>query len=228
MVKAKWLFSELPLSLDLVTTLLLSEQYTDDKGEGFLLSSSGKQFLSGRYIEKIIGKSIITDPFGNQSEQETVTYYTCKFSWQNGSKLLCIIEPPRSLRKFLAKLHSLLGLGVVIADITIDPLKWLQQIENQLGITTITHISSFGIHTPVGGLAKISVSGKKDIRADFEELISTRRHKIENVKFELKYSNDIQALVELTKTGSCKLKSYNHNEILEKFRLCLEAIVEDN
>lgn len=228
MIKAKWLYSELPLSLELVTTILLSEQYSDNKGEGFLLSSSGKQYLSGRYIEKVIGKSIIIDPFGNQSEQETVAYYTCKFSWQNGSKLLCITEPPRSLRKFIAKLHSLLGLGLVIADITIDPLKWLQQIESQLGITTITHVSSFGIHTPVGGLAKIIVSGKKDIRADFEELISNRRHKIDNIKFALKYSNDIQASVELTRTGSCKLNSYNHNEILEKFRLCLEEIVEDN
>ncbi|PVZ69723.1 hypothetical protein [Pelagibaculum spongiae] len=226
MIKAKWLYSELPLSLDIVTTRLLAEQYSDDKGEGFLLNSSGKNFLSGRYIEKIIGKSIVTDPFGNQSEQTTVAYYTCKFNWQNGSKLLCITEPPRSLRKFLAKLHNLLGLGVVVADIDVDPLKWLQQIESQLGRTTITHISSLGIHTPVGGLAKISVSGKKDIRTDFEELISNRRHKIDNVKFNLKYSNDIQALVELTGAGSCKLKSYNHKEILEKFRLCLELIVE--
>lgn len=228
MVKAKWLYSELPLSLDQITTLLLAEQYSDDKGEGFLLSSSGKQFLSGRYIEKTIGRSIVIDPFGNQSEQETVAYYTCKFSWQNGSKLLCITEPPRSLRKFLAKLHSLLGLGVVIADITIDPLEWLQKIESQLGITTITHISSFGIHTPVGGLAKISVSGKKDIRTDFDELISNRRHKVENVKFNLIYNNDIKASVELTRAGNCKLKSYNHNEILDKFRLCLEGIVADN
>lgn len=223
MIKAKWLYSEIPTSLRQLSELMLASQYSEKSGSGFLLSTATEDTLSGRYIEKVINRSIIEDPFGEISEVHTVSYYTCRFNWRSDSKLLCITEPPRSLRKFINCLHDILGLGLVVAEMTVCPDKWLSEIEKRGTNLTVTKLSSFGINTPHESLAKIAVTAKKDVRNDFYELIGQRQHKVDCVCFSIDYSNDIHAACELLKTGACKVKSSSPSFVLDELRHTLEA-----
>lgn len=224
MIKVKWLNSELPLTLQAVGALMSNHQYSEDTGEGFILTISTESKLSGRYIEKLVQKSIIVDPFGNESENFVVSYYTCKFEWIKGSNLLQILNPPRSIRKFISKLYELVGLGLVVSDININPLDWLKELEKETESLLVKHISSYGIKTKTNGLARVAVSGKKDIRDDFDDILKCKMYKIDCVKFISNYPNQPEITGELTNTASSKIKAPNQSFVLEKLRCSLEVL----
>ena len=74
MTTIKWLTIKWPSSLSDISKKMLDNQYNDETGRGFLLSSSGKNEVTGRYIEKILQKSLTTDPFGKEIGSLLTTY----------------------------------------------------------------------------------------------------------------------------------------------------------
>lgn len=196
MKKVKWLYADWPLPISDISKILLSNQYSDGRGHGFVLSSSGGAVISGKYIEKSFSKSIISDPFGNEVESIVVSYYVSKFNISESSLLIELIDPPRSLRKFISRMHSLLGLGLELSDISVDPLVWLQRIESITSDVVVSNISSSGIRVQKDGLAKISVSGKKDIRHEFSNLVGGKNRNIDTIKFS-GFLNECNISVEL-------------------------------
>ena len=154
----RWLKVKWPLPLIEVSKRLLSNQYEENIGRGFILSSSGKHRVSGKFVEKLIEPTVIVDPFGNETESQITTYYVSKFSFNSSSTLMELESPPRSIRKLIVELHSIVGLGMELSDVKVDPLVWLQELEALHSQVFVRHISSSGITVPKNGLAKISVS----------------------------------------------------------------------
>ncbi|WP_412537190.1 hypothetical protein [Marinobacter sp. MIT932201] len=222
MIKAKWLYSELPISLAQLSNAMKDHQYTESSGFGFLLTNSSPSKLVGKYIEKLVRKTLVEDPFGHTSEIEVISYYVCQFNWSSKSNYMYISEPPRSLRKFSSKLHDLTGLGLVLSEVNVAPDQWIELIESNADYLKILKISSYGIRVSQNSTAKISVAGGSDVRDEFSELVSSRRYLVDSVKFEAGFSNLI-VNGELTKTGVCRLKSANAGFILEKLRDALES-----
>ncbi len=225
MKKVKWLYYELPIPIVQLSELLLSNQYSEDAGTGFLLSKSNSKTIAGRYIEKDISTAIVQDPFGNETESAITTYYICSFSLNKDSNLLCIYDPPRTLRKFISKLHSMMGLGFVLSDITVDPLSWIIDMEKEVSNLNITHISSYGIRVEKAGLAKISVSGKKDIRNEFKSITESIKFKTDLVKFSFEYNNHT-VTGSLSKTGLSQINSPSASELISKFQSAIEKQVK--
>jgi hypothetical protein len=223
MIRAKWLYSELPVSLDVLSKKMLQAQYSENTNQGFLLSKSTKTELAGRYIEKVVDTKQIEDPFGETTVIQTVEFYVCRFVWTNNSKLLCILDPPKSIRKFVNKLHDMIGFGLVISELNIDPLETILQLEKQSFSITLKKISSFGIKTGVDNLAKISVSGTKDVRKDFFELVKEKYYRLDLIKFVMldEQKQDL-ATCEMTKSGLCKLLTDRPSFILAQLRVALE------
>lgn len=220
MIKAKWLYSELPVTLRQLAKLMKGHQYTDSSGSGFLLSTSTETKLIGKYIEKIVQKTIVEDPFGNTSEIESPSYYTCHFNWCSESKYMYVLDPPRSLRKFINKVHSLTGLGLIISELNVSPKLWLELIEREADLVRIFQMSTYGIRVSDDATAKIVVTGKADVKATFLELVSDKRYLVDGVKFDADFDG-LLIKGELTKSGACRLKSANGNFILEKLRAAL-------
>lgn len=221
MMKVKWLHLELPVPLNKLSALLLTEPYNNELGTGFLVQHADDHRLDAQYIEKIENISKEIDPFGIESEQRIVTYYSCRFSIDQESQMICFFDPPRSLRKFIAKLHSKLGIGLVITDIVIDPLKWATHVEENVKSLIITHLASSGIKTSRGGLAKISVASKKDSRLDFTDLLENRKHSMDSIKLKIQVSEDWSAQCEMSSMASCKLKGYGQLELVTLFKSAL-------
>ncbi|WP_067221117.1 hypothetical protein [Marinomonas gallaica] len=224
MMKAKWLYSELPISLGELSQLMKKNQYSESTGSGFLLSTSTSKKLVGKYIEKVILKNLVEDPFGEISEVESINYYTCQFNWSDESHFMYISEPPRSLKKFSNKLHSLTGLGLVLSELSVAPECWLRRIEEEADEVKIFQISSYGIRTSLNSTAKIVVSGKTDVREAFAELVSDKRYLTDSIKFEAEFEG-MTVKGELTKSGSCRLTSPNLSFVLEKLRASLEKSI---
>jgi hypothetical protein len=223
MKKIRWLSAGWPLSISDISQKFLLNQYSEDKGKGFLLSSSGSKKISGRYIEKNMDKSLITDPFGNEQEFFTISYYIVQFHINSSSNMLELTDPPRSLRKFISEMHCLLGLGLELSEFNINPFIWLSNIEQKLAPMIVTNISSTGIRIADNGLAKISVSGKKDIRKEFEKIIHDKPHEIESIKF-LGIINDCNIVIEINKCGLAKLNGHIYDGLIQEIRSCLESV----
>lgn len=221
----RWLRVKWPIPLSEVSKLLLSHQYSDETGRGFLLTSAGKNEIAGQFVEKISERKLTIDPFGNELESYITTYYVAKFKFDSDSNLLEMDTPPRSIRKLASELHSLLGLGLELSDIKVDPLLWLQELESSLSPVSVIHISAFGITVSISGLAKISVSGKKDIREDFSKLVGKKPRVINLVKFRGKF-DDCSISADLSRSGSIKLSGHIYDGFKEQVRNCLESCLE--
>jgi len=221
MKKIRWLFAEWPLPISNISKKLLSNQYSERKGQGFLLSSTGNNRITGKYVEKTTKKSVIVDPFGNETESIITSYYVSKFKIESSSRFLELSDPPRSLRRFISELHILLGLGLELSELSVDPLFWLDNIESSLAPVTVTHISSSGIRVPKYGLAQISVSGKKDIRQEFSKLIDGKPCNIDSIKF-VGHIGNCHVSTELSKTGAAKISGHVYDGFIDGLKMCLE------
>ncbi len=222
MIKAKWLYSELPLTLIELSRLMKEQQYSEETGLGFLLSVSTPSKLSGKYVEKLVQRSVVEDPFGAVTEVESVSYYTCQFNWSSNSKYMYVTNPPRSLRKFLNKLHEMTGLGLVLSEINVPPERWVGYLERSADSLTVTQLSSYGIRVSQVATAKVTVNGIGDIRDDFTTIISDKQYLVDTVKFKAEFDS-LELLCELTKLGGCRLKSANVNFMLDKLRVALDG-----
>lgn len=223
----RWLKVKWPLQLVEISKLLLSRQYDEERGRGFVLSSSGKNRISGKYVEKIINPTVIVDPFGNETETQIVTYYVSKFSFNSSSSLMELESPPRSIRKLVTELHSIVGLGMELSDIKVDPLVWIQELEALHSPVLVRHISSSGITVPKSGVARISVSGKNDIRGEFDRLVGKKTRVIDVVKFNGVFKQcNINA--EASKSGTIKYYGHIYDGFREDVKECLERSMQEN
>ncbi len=220
----RWLNATFPSTFSNITKGLLANQYTDLKGRGFLLSSSGGRKISGKYIEKTVDKIVVIDPFGEETESSSITYYISKFTIENSSNILELDSPPRSLRKYTSELHRIIGLGLELSDIQVDPLIWLENIEKLLSPVTVKSISASGIMVPKDGLGKVSVSGVKDIRSAFNKLIGDKKRNIDSVKF-FGVINDCHISAELIKTGTVRISGQLYDGFIGEIRTCLEMSI---
>lgn len=222
----RWLKVKWPLPLAELSKKLLSVQYNEELGRGFILSTSGRSRLSGKFVEKNIQRTITIDPFGNEIEAYNTTYYVSKFYCDAASNLLELESPPRSIRKLASELHSIAGLGLELSDIKVDPLAWLNEIEKKYDSVLVHHISSSGITVPKNGLAKISVSGKQDIRKEFSGLVKEKPRIIDSVKFKGSH-NECHISAELYKSGYIKYSGHIYDEFKVDIRMCLECCLEE-
>lgn len=221
MKSIRWLKVKWPLPLAEVSRRLLSNQYDEDVGRGFILSASGGQKVSGKFVEKLSEQTITVDPFGNETELQVTTYYVSKFSFNDSSPLMELESPPRSIRKLIAELHSIVGLGMELSDVKVDPLVWLQKLEALHSPVLVRHISSSGITVPKNGLAKISVSGKKDIRGEFTRLVGGKERVIDVVKFSGVFKQ-CNITAETSKSGTIKYSGHVYDGFKEEIKECLE------
>jgi len=222
----RWLKVKWPLPLADLSRKLLSMQYDEELGRGFILSTSGRSQLAGKFVEKITQRIISVDPFGNEIEGYSTTYYVSKFYSEANSNLLELESPPRSIRKLASELHSIAGLGLELSDIKVDPLIWLSEIEKQYDAVLVNHISSSGITVPKNGLAKISVSGKKDIRKEFSDLVKEKPRVIDSVKFKGSL-NECHISAELSKSGTIKFSGHIYDGFKSDIRKCLEHCITE-
>lgn len=225
MKKIRWLKAEWPLPISEISSTLLAHQYNDANGHGFLLSAADKFKIAGSYIEKTTNISIVTDPFGNQLESTDVKYYTARFYIDSSSNVLELIAPPRSIRKLLVTFHGVLGIGLELSEIEIDPLIWLNLIEEVYGKLLVQNISSSGITVPPNGLARVSVAGKKDIRQEFSLLTGNKFCTIDNIKASGTIEN-CHVSFELSKNGATKISGQLFDGLQKTLKKCLEKAIQ--
>ena len=182
--------------------------------------------IASLYIEKFSQTSLVTDPFGNTTEVNSIAYFVCKFNWVFGSSLLTLIEPPRSIKKFVNALHDLTGLGLVVSEATVNIGSWLSRIEDATQLMTITKINTSGITSSDYSTARLSIVGSKDVRGPINEMLKDRDYIIDGASF-FATSDGLDFRCEISKTGSMKIASINAERTLALLRESLECTLLD-
>lgn len=213
MMRARWLESEFPVSFSEVCDVFFANQYNDSVGAGFVLNRRTASHVKGKYIEKSVKSVTFIDPFGVEVESVETSYYTCQFELYADRNLILIHNPPRTLKSFIAKMHELFGLGVVLAELKVEVSAWFNEIKKELDKVEVKHISAYGISVKPHGLAKLSVSGKVDIQEEFNTMVKNHQHKIDVIKFDFIYDNS-EFQLELNKAAGIRLKGNQSEEVL--------------
>jgi hypothetical protein len=53
MTKYQWLYADWLIPINTIRSMMLSYQFTEEGGEGFLLSRAGETFIEGKFIKKM-------------------------------------------------------------------------------------------------------------------------------------------------------------------------------
>jgi hypothetical protein len=216
MNKVRWFNSRWVIPLNEISEKMLLNQYNEKKGSGFLLSKSTSKIIIGKFIEKKIINEEFQDPFGIKIKREKIIYNITKFIISYNPIGLELINPPRGIRFFLNSLQKIIGFGLVISEIKINPLDWLYTIEKH-GKCNVNIIVASGIKAHKNGVAKVTLSGISDIRNEFNNFIKDEKHTIDCIKLTLIINKSICKL-ELYKNASAKiaLAYFDEVEILVK------------
>ena len=134
---------------------------------------------------------------------------------------MTLIDPPRSIKKFVNSLHNLTGLGLVVAETNINLASWLQRIESASESVTINKISTSGIKSSDYSSARLSIVGSKDVREPISKMLEDRSYVIDNASFYATFDG-LDFRCEISKTGSMKIVSINSERTLTLLKDSLE------
>lgn len=207
MIKYKWLVADWSIPISLISSMMLACQFTEESGEGFIISRSNSSSIEGKFIRKNTYLISEERPFGENIESQRTEYIIIEFNITSDRYLgLELLNPPRTVKPLISKLSEMVGLGLTITDSLVNPLHWAEQIEKQAQLFRLTEIQVSDVGISSNSLARVSVNGEYDIRKDFSSFIGNKKYSIQQVKFRVKLvENEVKScLVELRRNGSAK------------------------
>ena len=214
MVRYKWLQAYLPLDIKELAQRMLDNEFADARQEGFIISKSTNTELSGKYVEKIIKKEMVEDPFGFAIETESIDFYTCRFLIQANSKFIRIVTPPRSLRKFINALREITGFGLIVSEPSVDPQSWLRALTKVVDNLELVNIRSSGIKASDYASAKLEISGSRDVTEAYRIMLDGKRHTVDSLKF-IGDKDGYKFSGEIGKRANLKLNGKGSPELLQ-------------
>ncbi len=146
-MKTKWLKVKIPIELTKFIDILNENQYRLESKNGFELIDFNKTELHAKFIEKVISKEVIIDPFGNSNEIEITRYLIINFSIykiNSNSYFLIVESPPRSLKCLTDKLYKIIGFGIFFSNLEINIIYFIKNIQEKYGFSS-TKINSLKI-----------------------------------------------------------------------------------
>jgi hypothetical protein len=231
MIRYKWLFADWNTPVNIISSMMLASQFTESSSEGFILSRANNLAIEGQFVQKndYILKQV--SPLGEQIETQRIEYYVVTFSISSKTHIgLELIDPPRTLRPFISRLHEMMGLGMTIKDISVNPLSWSEQIERAAKYFLVTEIQAGEIGISDKSFVKVIANSNSDIREDFFKFVGNKKYEIQQVKLRVESQNDGGGcyLIELKKNGSAKLYCNTPHLLYPLIRDGLGAEVERN
>ena len=149
---------------------------------GFRLHSRRQHYLQAVYIEKQILSEKITDPFGNITEYERVTYHQMDFQLSDCPPHILIFNPPRNYRKLLNQLAQFTDYTVAIKNRSVSLFDWVEILRkhDMNGIITKANINPIKYDLNTNG--RLSLTSHIDLTDRIVKLLSGTSYLIKNLK----------------------------------------------
>lgn len=179
---------------------IVENEFSPDSTWGFRLHSRRQDYLRAVYIEKHTFVERTTDPFGNSTELERVTYNQIDFQVSVKPPHLLIFKPPINYRKLINQLAQLADYTIAIENKNVNLLRWLELLENKNLKGTVIKANIHPINYDNYTTGKLSLASSVDLREKIDKLLSGNSFTIKNLKIVFKNSESIPD-VELYRNG---------------------------
>lgn len=191
--------------------------FTTKSERGFLITSSRQDSVSGRYIEKITGKRLVPDPFGQTIELPFVTFETITFRLSSNFPQIELIDAPRNAKRLFLAIS-----GVVTDTFSVEPVQWnvvdvLEAMESFVQNLRVEEAHFLGVPVTEKLVSDVVFYGSGDIRAAALREMKGKANRLGTTKgaFEFRTRN---YRFEVSGLAGVKLKRVPDDELVVEFR----------
>jgi hypothetical protein len=211
---------------DRIVEGLNSDQFTSKVSSGFLIDSSRDEFVRARFIEKneVVEKTI--DPFGNENAIERTEYTQWAFRLQKQAPHLEIYNAPRQITSFVNRLGEFTRGTAAIYSPEVSVNAWLRAFNELELSTTVTGALIADLEIGESVLAKIVLSGERDVRKSINSVVNGRKYQLSQILAKVKFK-DSEITIRVRPEARLALNSSN-DDIECSLRKCLRAILQSS
>ncbi|MCK9376195.1 MAG: hypothetical protein M0P73_08600 [Syntrophobacterales bacterium] len=195
MKRYRWLGARWPEEFNELASKMKAIPFTQDSYDGFILERVRDTSIEARYIEKLISKEKVLDPFGNEEIFNYVTYRQVAFTLFDEFPNIELWDPPRSINVYLSRLLELSNFSLSVNHLQINLLDWVAAFQDQLNRTiVIDSLQISGLEIENGVNAKVLLKGDKDVRAAVKQFTNNRQYILEKLQLKVKFDRKIASI----------------------------------
>lgn len=212
-----------PFSKNEIARRMLKHSYTLEKSLGFHLEQSNTNKIIGEYYYKQIFSQTLTDPMGNEYENNFIKFDKYQFEFYERASILVVINPPRSMTFFINKIGTLLDNDVVISPVKFNLIKFTDFCKNYFDSLLINSIELRGIFFSPKTLGYARITGNEDV-IQYLELYSKNKTPIEVKKLRMNVKSfSYEFVISLSALGTIWIPNKRKSYIIEKL---VEIIID--
>ncbi len=201
---------------------MLRWKYSDETGWGFLLNETRKEYVVGRFIERVVLKEDITDPFGKELHYERAIFQETEFLLQHEHPHLELRNVPRSTTTFLNQLGRAFDFSIALTPLELDVMRFLSGLEKRAVDITVSRITISDMAVAIGIEAKCVLAGEQDVRRHVRTLTANRKFHVSSIG--VRFTIDgIELIGEVSHEGRIVVST----SLSEGLRLHLRELVRD-
>ena len=218
MKKIKLLKIFLPNSLEETYSKILNNPFKIGAPNGFEPIKFSESYACAKFIEEVISKELITDPFGNTEEVTSKRYIINEFTISRirNNHILILENPSRSVRELIRKLSEILGTSFYASAIQIDIhalSEFLSNNRNSIHFKNTRALLS-GVNLDEGSSATIEITSLKDAINDAKYHFKGKTFKIERARFTAS-SGTKKSTIEVRSTGLISVHGPDEKSLVE-------------
>ncbi len=156
-------------------------QYSRTRRAGFQLDEVRRDFLRGRFIERLEWDEALNDPAGGEVQVRRLEVRQVRFRISAERPQLELLDPPRSLGSFVEQLSGISGQALRFSEVPVTPDAWLQALEARLGRVAVTGITAAGVVLSPSTNAAVAITGSEDVRRFLPQFARDQKLNIERI-----------------------------------------------
>jgi hypothetical protein len=217
--RVRWFQARIPCAFEDVYQQFKSNQYTHEFGSGFEVLDYGSRALSARYMEKIIEKSVLINPFGEEEVVETVLYCVVEFkvvSIDKGRFIFKVVNAPKSIKRFVDKLYTLFAFGFVIDQMKFNVARFYDHFVEELKPNRLLIKKAKVSGVPLGdkSTARMEITSLSNAYEEFMLAYKDSKYHLDKICMSLRLSG-CDALVEVSSSGAMRYPACIETDIDE-------------
>jgi hypothetical protein len=201
-----------------------ASSFTPESNDGFLVERSRDNMIEGRYIEKMSYQEVLDDPFGNKLTFDRLVYRQVMFVLFSDFPGLEMRDAPRSAQGCVSRLLQLCDFSASIAGLNVDVLRWIDAFCRETGRrVVIDSLRVSGIEIDAGVLARIVLTGSKDVRAALKDVTRNRPYQLDKAQAEVQ-DGGRSLPVQFSATGSVAVRDEDFEELYPSLRASIRSV----
>lgn len=225
MRRVRWLGARWPVSIrTLANRMKEGHLFTPDSFDGFVIDRVRDDFLEAHYVEKMVYRETVTDPFGKESVYERTGYRQLDFSLFSSFPNIELRDAHRGTKELVSKLLELCSFSLTIEPISVSVLAWAAAFEaaSEKDVM-VDSLQVSGVELDSGVSAKILLKGELDVRPSLGQFPNPDSLEVERLQMRVPYDRRGVAL-QLTDAGAAKVPEDYWEELRPLLRSSLATV----